>query len=120
AEQLYRRVLEQQPANDSARIGLARVLLAQGRDDECQTVIAALEERGYLEPEAERVKSELELRLAADEAGSITEARKAVEADPDNLALRLKLADVLAVERQHREALEICLDLIQRDKAGIG
>lgn len=120
AEAKYREAADLAPDDDRIKVALARVILAQDRDDEAASIIAELEKRGYLEPEAERVKSELELRSAAEEAGDVSEARKAVEANPDDLSLRLKLADALAVSRKHEEALQICLDLIARDKSGIG
>jgi putative thioredoxin len=105
---------------NAARIGLARVLLRLNQDDECRKIIAELESRGYLEPEAEKVKSQLELRAAAAEAGPLDEARKAATAAPDDLALQLKLADALAVANRHEEALQICLTIVQKDKSTLG
>lgn len=120
AEGKFREALALAPDNDAVRIELARVLLKLGREDECRDILQQLESRGFLEPEAERIKSELELRSQAEEAGGVEEARKAVEADPDNPELKLKLADALAVAHRHREALEICLQLVQQDRDGIG
>ena len=120
AEQCYREALQLDPKQDAVRLHLARVLLAQNRDEDCGRIIDELNERGYLEPEAEKIKSQLELRLAAQEAGGVDEARAATQAQPDDLSLQLKLADTLAVALQHEEALEICLSLIQKDKTGIG
>jgi len=120
AESAYREALALVPDDDRAKVGLARVIVAQERDDEAAKIIAELEQRGYLEPEAERVKSELELRAAAEEAGDLTEARKAAAANPEDLSLQLKLADALAVARKYEDALKICLDLIEKDKSGIG
>jgi len=120
AESAYREALALVPDDDRAKVGLARVIVAQERDDEAAKIIAELEQRGYLEPEAERVKSELELRAAAEEAGDLTEARKAAAANPEDLSLQLKLADALAVARKYEDALKICLDLIEKDKSAIG
>ena len=120
AEKYYREALELDPDENTIRIHLARVLLTQQRDDECRLIIAKLAERGFLEPEAERIKSELDLRAEAEEAGGLTEARKAAQANPDDYHLQLQLADALAVANKHEEALELCLSLIERDKAGIG
>jgi len=120
AESCYQDALQLTPDDDRVKVALARVILAQERDEEAAKIITELEQRGFLEPEAERVKSELELRSAADEAGDVAEARKAAEANPDDLSLKLKLADALAVSRKHEEALQICLELIEQDKAGIG
>lgn len=120
AEEKYREALALAPKNDNLRIRLARVLLAQDRDEECRALLAELEARGYLEDEAERIKSQLDLRAAAEEAGGVEQARRAVAAEPDNLALQLALADALAVAGKHREALELCLKVVQRDRAGMG
>lgn len=120
AEAHYRQAEALAPDDDRVRIALARVLLAQDRIDECRRIINRLAERGFLEPEAERLKSQLELRASAAEAGDVSEARRAAEANPDDLALRLKLAEALAVDRKFAEALELCLSIVQRDRDAIG
>jgi putative thioredoxin len=120
ASAAYREAAALDPKLDVARIALARVLLKLNQDDECRKIIAELESRGYLEPEAEKVKSQLELRAAAAEAGPLDEARKAATAAPDDLALQLKLADALAVANRHEEALQICLTIVQKDKSTLG
>jgi putative thioredoxin len=115
AEAKYREALILAPTEDSLKICLANVVLKQGRLEECGTILEALATRGFLEPEAERIKSELELRMAAAESGGVDEARKASEADPDNLMLRIRLADAYAASSQHRKALEICLEIVKQD-----
>jgi putative thioredoxin len=116
----YREAAELDSKLDAARVALARMLLKLNQDDECRKIIAELESRGYLEPEAEKVKSQLELRAAAAEAGPLDEARKAATAAPNDLALQLKLADALAVANRHEEALQICLSIVQKDKSALG
>lgn len=116
----YREALSLVPDDAPAKIALARMLLKLNQDDECRRIISDLESRGYLEPEAERVKSQLELRAAAAEAGPLDEARKAAAAAPNDLSLQLKLADALAVANRHEESLQILLSIIQKDKTGVG
>jgi hypothetical protein len=58
----YRRVLEASPNEADASIGLARVLVAQGRVEEAEGVLQQLQGRGFLEPEAERLKATLAFR----------------------------------------------------------
>jgi putative thioredoxin len=116
----YREAAELDAENAAIKIALARVQLKLNLDDEARKIIADLESRGYLEPEAEKVKSQLELRAAAAEAGPLDEARKSAAANPADLNLQLKLADALAVANRHEEALKILLDIIRKDKAGVG
>lgn len=120
AEEKFRAALALIPDFPAASIGLARVLTAQHRDADALAVITELEARGFLEPEAEQVKTELELRAAALESGGVGAARAAVEADPKNLDLLIQLADTLAVAHAYPEALEICLDLVKNHKATMG
>lgn len=120
AELKLREALEIEPGLDKAKISLAQVLLKQHRHEDAQAVIGELEQRGFLEPEAERIKSELELLDAAEEAGGLDEARKAVEANPDDMSMKLQLADALAVARKFEEAFELCLSIIESDKSGVG
>lgn len=115
AEAKYREALVLEPDQDTLKICLAGVLLKQGRFDECSVIIETLEKRGFLEPDAERIKSELEVRIAAAESGGVDEARKAAAADPANLHLQVRLADALAAASQHRKALELCLDIVKQD-----
>jgi putative thioredoxin len=120
AEQLYRRALALDSQHAPAQIGLARVLVEGSQFDEAQSIIANLEARGFLEPEAEKVRSQLHLRQAGTGVAALDELRRAAAADPKNLETQLKLAEALAAAGQSREAMEVCLAIIPRDRAGIG
>ena len=115
AELKYREAIELVPEEDSLKIMLAGVVLKQGRLDECATLLETLEKRGFLEPEAERLKSELDVRRSAAESGGVEIARKAAEADPTNLIAQIHLADAYAASQQHRKALELCLSVVEKD-----
>ena len=120
AEAKYREALEMQPDSVPAKIGLLRGLTAQHRDSDATAMIEELEKRGFLEPEAQKVKTELELRAAALESGGVGAARAAVAADPANLDLQIQLADALAAAHAYPEALEICLNLVKTHKSTMG
>lgn len=113
AEAKYREAIELAPQEDRIRIELARLLLKQHRNPESQEIITKLEARGFLEPEAENIKAELDLRAAAAEAGGVSECRAALAANPDDSRLKLKLAEVLGATQQFEEALELCLKVVQ-------
>ena len=102
---------------DATKIHLARVLVGQGLDEEANVLIAELERRGFLEPEAQTLKAQLELQASAEESGGSQEARSAADASPDDLALQIKLAEAMAVDGLHREALDVMLAIVQRDRS---
>lgn len=120
AEAKYRAALAKDENLVPARIGLARTLAALGRADDARAEITRLERRGYLEPEAEAVKADLTLAEGGADSGGLEAARAEVAADPDDLSARYHLAEALAASRQYAEALEICLDLVERDRKGVG
>jgi putative thioredoxin len=120
AEAKYREALELEKDLPAAKIGLTRVLMAQHRDADAQALIAEMETRGFLEPEAQPIKAELELRAAAMETGGVGAAREAVAAHPENLDLQLQLADALAASHAYPDALDICLNLVKQHRAAMG
>ena len=111
-------MLDGSPNEAAASIGLARVLLAQDREDEARDVVQQLESRGFLEPEAEKVKSHLQLRDSSNV--DVDGRRAAAKADPDNLQAQLDLGEALAGSGEHQEALDILLSLVERDRHGVG
>jgi putative thioredoxin len=113
AERLYRAASELAPNDSAAKIGLAGVLLALDRIDEAQALIAHLERRGFLEPEAERLKAELVLRQGAHDAGDLVARRADAARQPGDLGVRFKLAEALAAAGQHAEALELALSIVE-------
>ena len=118
AEAVYRAFVEKHPQEPRAKIGLARALLAQDRVDECREIIERLAARGFLEPEAERVKAALDLH--GKQSLDVAECRAAVERDPKDLPARWQLAQALAGHGEHQEALDQCLDLVRLDRKGLG
>jgi putative thioredoxin len=112
--------LEIEPGFVTAQTGLARIALQQGRLDEAQSRILQMERQGFLEPDAEKLKAKLTLRLQGGEAGGVEAARTALAANPENPELKFQLAEALAAAGQYDDALALCLELVERDRKGIG
>jgi len=117
AEAKLREALALEPDQSRFLIRLGEILVHQNRLDECKSIIERLELRGFMEPEAEHLKAEYDLRAVAAESGDVTSLRDQVRQEPDNLNLRLQLAETLAANNQYQEAFEICLELIAEDRA---
>ncbi|MDR3634586.1 MAG: tetratricopeptide repeat protein [Isosphaeraceae bacterium] len=120
AEAGYRSALGLAPDLPQAKIGLARIALGKGRTDEAGALIADLERRGFLEPEAEKLKAELLLRNQAGGSGGVDAARAALERNPGDLERKLTLAEALAAAGRYEEALECCLELVEQDPKHVG
>lgn len=98
------------------QIALARVLLALNQDQECTELLERLESRGFLEPEAQQIKDQLEMKSVVEDSGGITAARAALEAEPENSQVIIQLAEALAVERRHAEACDLLLGIVMTDR----
>lgn len=120
AEACYRKAIELDDSVPAFRIALARVLLSLNREQECRELIAELQTRGFLEPEAQAIQEQLELRERVDDSGGVQEARAALSADPDSSELQLRLAEALGADNRFEEACEICLEIIAKDRDGAG
>jgi putative thioredoxin len=116
----YSEALILDPELPQAQAGLARIALELGHLEDAQTRIAVLERRGFLEPEAEKIKAELTLRLQAGDTGGIEAARAALAASPDDPNLKFQLAEALAAAGQYADALALSLELVERDRKGVG
>ena len=120
AETLYREAIGLVPDLAQALIGLARVALERGDLDSAGSQVASLERRGYLEPEAEKVKAEITLRSQAQGVGTVAAARAALAENPDDPARKFALAEALAAAGEYSDALALCLELVERDRKGLG
>ncbi|MGQ0636251.1 MAG: thioredoxin [Planctomycetaceae bacterium] len=119
AEVKFREALELSPGEDRIRIELARLLLKQHRNADCRELLDQLAARGFLEPEAENFKAELDLRAAAAETGGVAECRKELAAHPDDPLAKLRLAEALGAAQQFEEALELALQTVVKGSGEI-
>lgn len=109
AEAEFREILKEQPDLFAAQIGLGEALVKQRKTDEARTLIAELETRGYLEPEAERLKAQIEF------GGETTVDLDALEtaADTGDVNDKFAFAKGLASAGRYEEALKLLLNVVQ-------
>jgi len=118
AEKSYRTILSKIPDEVEAQIGLARVLLSQNKIDDARQMIDKLENRGFLEPEAEKIKANLDLH--EKQGGDLQTLRDQVAENPADLSVQLALAETLAGSKAYEEALSLSLSLVQKNKTDVG
>lgn len=120
AESLYRQAIEANPSDPTLEIGLARSLRNQDRIDEARQIVERLAEAGLLDAEGERLRAELDVVAESAAGGGLEAARRAAEASPNDLSAQLQLARALAAAGEHAPAMDICLRVIEKDRAGQG
>ncbi len=114
AEDCFRQAIAAEPNLFAAHIALAELLLNQQRPDECQQTIDLLQQRGFLEPEAERIRAALDRQRQGAVVDDVQACRAAVAQAPDDLQLQLNLADALAAQEDYAEALQLGLQVVQK------
>lgn len=117
AATLFQKALEVEDDLVAASIGLIRVQIALDQLDEATKGLAKLNERGYLEPEAVRLQSELQLRGSRVSGVDLTALEQAVKQTPNDQAARLKWAEALLAAGNYEPGLTECLTVVE---AGAG
>jgi putative thioredoxin len=115
AERLYRQALAEDRQQDVARLGLARVLMARGQDDEAAELLTEAGTVGETGAEAERLGGILSLKRLARPFGDEAAARRRVAADPKSATALYELGCVLAAAGRYEEALQTLLSAAERD-----
>jgi putative thioredoxin len=116
AEALYRKSLEKDPTMEAARVGLARVLIAQNKEEGAQ-LLESLSTEGEFGAEVQQLKSQLALQKTLGTTGDIATLQKQVEAEPKNAELRCNLGQALAAAGKYPEALAMLLSAAELDPA---
>jgi len=116
AEKIYRDVLAQQPTDETARVGLARLLVNQHNHAEAAQILANLGVIGEIGVEAERLRRIIEVEGEGPPGGDEAALRKKIAADPENAQIRYELGSALAAKGSYPEALEMLLSAAERDK----
>jgi putative thioredoxin len=116
AERIYRQALKDDPRQEEAGMGLARVLIAQGKEGEAAERLAELFPAGPLREEKERLEAILWLKREAADRGDEETLRHRLEVDPKNATARYDLGAVRAAEGKYEEALKLLLEAGERDR----
>jgi putative thioredoxin len=116
AEAQYRQALERDPDHQESLVGLARVLLAQGKDGEAAALLDRASPEDDLAAEVTRLRALLALREKGREVGDEAATRKRLSAEPNNPQRRYEFGCALAVAGKYPEALEELLQAATADR----
>jgi putative thioredoxin len=116
AESIYQQALAQSPDHIPSRLGLARLKLAAGDLDAIDNLLDIIPPGGADGEEAERIRSERDLRKQPVNAAEESDLRKRIETDPENAGLYLELGRLLASRKKYPEALAALYSAAERDR----
>lgn len=116
AAQTFAAILGEDPANAKAYGGLARAHLALGELAQAKDLLDAAPAAIANSPEITAARAQLDLALAAENAGPVTELQAAVAADPSNHQARFDLAVALVAANDPQGAIDQLMELFRRDR----
>src|SRR5262249_48055284 len=115
AEKLYRQALDRDANHEEARVGLARLLLAQDPADGSTDPLEPVGPEGGRGAGAERIKAQVSFRRLAREFGDKEAARRRLAASPDNARAEYELGCLLARDGDYAGALPLLHSAGERD-----
>ena len=116
AVDLFARVLQLQPENGAALVGIARAYLKAGEFEAAKQAFDMVPEPDRKGDDYNAVAAALKLQTEAKGLGRAGELEARIEGNPDDLQARYDLAVVLNAENRRLEAAEVLVGLMRRDR----
>jgi putative thioredoxin len=110
------RAAQQDPESLHLAMDRAKLLLKHGGPDAAKEVLMALPEASREEPRAADLLAHLEFLLAARDAPDAAALRHELSLDPEELEPRWRLAALALMEDDYESALELLVEILQRDR----
>lgn len=106
------------PRNEWVHVDSAEILLAQGKVEEAQTLLAGLRDpRVQQDARVMQLRAQLHLSKMAASGENESSLRAAIAANEHNLEARLKLANLLVATGRHAEGMDQLLEIVRRDRS---
>ena len=116
AAEVFVAIIGEEAENAAAFGGLARCYVAMGDLDQAEAVLNGVPVSISKSAPIEAAFAQIALARQAEKAGPVDDLRAAVAADPDNMQLRLDLAQALHAAGQVAEAVDELLEMFRRDR----
>ncbi|WP_116598143.1 thioredoxin family protein [Primorskyibacter marinus] len=116
AAQIFGAILGEDPNHAAAYGGMVRSHIAAGDLEQAEAVLNGAPAEISKAPELEAAHAQLELAKQAENAGSVSELRAQVDANPDDHQARFDLALALHANGDAEAAVAELLDIFRRDR----
>ena len=111
---IYQEILAQGNMADELKIAIMRAMFKSGDTEGAAKLLQELERRGFLEPEAEKIKSQM--KLTPSGADNLSALETQVASNPQDHAARLRFVRALVAHGRHEDALQHALHIVQNDR----
>lgn len=114
AENIFRQIAEMDADHPEVVGGLARSLIALGRQDEAKALLDGLPDAAASDPAVARARAALD--IAATPAVDTTGLEQRLAANPDDHEARVELANAMMAAGRRDEAADALLEVVSRDR----
>jgi putative thioredoxin len=113
---IYGQILQQEPANIKALVGMGRCYLATGQIEGAQNMLASIPEDQQGEAEVAALRTALELaEQAATSSGETGELEAKVESDPNDHQARFDLALAYYGQGANEQAIDALVEILRKN-----
>lgn len=116
AESLYRAALAKEANQPLALLGLARVLVQRGEENDAQTLLSRIPNTALEHAAAQQLLAQLRLKQTGASADDEQKYRDRLATDPNDIDTRFELAQLLAAVGRYEEALSELLAVVKKDR----
>jgi putative thioredoxin len=117
ASEHAKRAIALDPANDSARLMYAQLLLNSGDPAAAQAQLEALSAQARTDPQVQAFAQQVQAEVEASRPPTPDALLARVHAQPTDLQARLELAEYYVEYKSWPEALEQLLEIVRRDRS---
>jgi len=114
AKTIYQEILDADPNHAKALLGLGRLLMEEGNDQDALAHLDNISPVADERKEADRLIARIKLHEGGAQDAAALQAK--VKAEPNNLEARFELAQALAGMEQYEEALTEFLTIVKTDR----
>jgi putative thioredoxin len=116
AAQVYAAVLQADPENIKAIVGMARCYLAAGEVEQARDMLTMIPEEKAKDADVQSLRAALELASAAPTGADTAAFDAALQANPNDHAARFDLAGALAARGNLEGAVNELLTIVEKDR----
>ena len=115
ARQLLQHALEMDPACEAVRLDLAELELKSGEYDLAREILTDLKETTKDRSRWDALNAHLQILVAAGGLNAVDLETQLAD-NPNDLEIRLRLANALTLNQEYRQALTHLLEIVRRDR----
>lgn len=118
ASTIYGQVLQQEPDNVKAMVGMGRCYLATGQVEGAQSVLDSIPEEQRKNGEVSALQAALELTVQAGSSNAETSGLQAkIDINPNDHQARFELALAYFAQGENQQAIDALVDIMRKNKS---